>query len=128
MQDIASAQKNNEQLSVYQNQIGNPTFAPDVIVALVGLISKSASGILNVVNPGPVSRAEYIREIARLVGAEDYVNVLPVSERPSRKAMVSDNEMAMCNRLKDEFDTTLPDWRIGLRLAVKDLSDESKSV
>lgn len=124
MQDIASAKKNNEQLSVYQNQIGNPTFAPDVVVALVGLISKSASGTLNVVNPEPVSRAEYIREITHLVGAEDNLNVLPVSERPVRKALVSDNEMALCIRLTDEFDITLPDWRIGLRLAVKDLSDE----
>ena len=128
MQDIASAKNNNEQLNVYQNQFGNPTFAPDVVVALISLISKSASGTLNVVNPEPVSRAEYIREIALLVDADDYVNVLPVSERPIRKALVSDNEMALCTRLKDEFYITLPDWRIGLRLAVKGLSNESKSV
>ncbi|MDP4066019.1 hypothetical protein IMCC1933_24590 [Rhodobacteraceae bacterium IMCC1933] len=121
LSDIVSAKRSNSILNVFQNQIGNPTFGPDLVDTICELIEHDFSGLLNVANPSPVSRAEFIMEIANLINAADVINFLPLSERPQRLANVADNEMADTTLLRAILGRELPHWNIGLRHSIRSI-------
>ena len=59
---------------VVSDEIGSPTFAPDLARAIAGLLANGrASGVLHVVNAGAVSRADWAREILRQAGVDEDV-------------------------------------------------------
>lgn len=62
------------QLAVVEDEIGNPTFAPDVADAVARLIKQPAYGTYHLVNEGYCSRFEFAREILQQAGRSD-VNV-----------------------------------------------------
>jgi dTDP-4-dehydrorhamnose reductase len=64
------AQSQNE-LKIVKDEIGNPTYAPDVAEAIGKLIEYPAYGIYNFVNDGYCSRFEFAQEILRKTGATD---------------------------------------------------------
>ncbi len=55
-------------LRLVDDEIGNPTFAPDLADAIVTLVGTRASGIHHVVNGGSVSRAGWARAILNAAG------------------------------------------------------------
>jgi len=123
--DLMLAKSSNFKLNVFQNQIGNPTFGPDMVDAMFDLLKTDASGVINVVNPAPISRAKFIFEIAKLVNADKYVNFLPPEERPQRIAKVADNETADGSLIKSILGHEMPHWNIGLGQAVRALHEKN---
>ncbi len=61
------AQERNE-LRVVADEIGNPTYAPDLAKAISSLIEHSAYGVYHFVNEGHCSRFEFAHEILRQAG------------------------------------------------------------
>ncbi len=63
-------------LQVVTDEVGNPTFAPDLAAALAGLIETDAYGVYHLTNAGYTSRYGFAQEILRIAGRED----VPVQE------------------------------------------------
>jgi dTDP-4-dehydrorhamnose reductase len=53
-------------LRVVTDEVGNPTYAPDLAAAIVALIETHAYGVYHLVNEGAASRYTFAREILRL--------------------------------------------------------------
>jgi dTDP-4-dehydrorhamnose reductase len=65
-------------LRVVTDEVGNPTFAPDLAAALAQLIQTEAYGVYHLTNAGYASRHDFAREILRISGRED-VPVEPIT-------------------------------------------------
>jgi dTDP-4-dehydrorhamnose reductase len=66
------------ELRVVTDEIGNPTFAPDLAEALGRLIETEAYGVYHLTNGGHCSRYDFAREILRISGRAD-VPVEPIT-------------------------------------------------
>ncbi|HEX7611635.1 MAG TPA: sugar nucleotide-binding protein, partial [Candidatus Limnocylindrales bacterium] len=76
-------------LSLVSDEMGCPTYAPDLAGAIVALVvewnrpgGRSLGGIHHVVNSGRASRAEWAREILRLAGIDVATTDVPLSTWP----------------------------------------------
>ncbi|MGD2104490.1 MAG: dTDP-4-dehydrorhamnose reductase [Anaerolineae bacterium] len=65
-------------LQVVVDEVGNPTYAPDLAAALAQLIQTKAYGVYHLTNSGHASRYDFARTILRLSGREN-VPVEPIS-------------------------------------------------
>lgn len=66
-----------EPLQVVSDEIGSPTYAPDLAEGIVDLIAEPFDGIYHLVNAGTVSRAAWAREILRLAGIDVTIDEVP---------------------------------------------------
>lgn len=66
------------ELRVVTDEVGNPTFAPDLAEALGRLIETEAYGVYHLTNAGHCSRYDFAREILRISGRDD-VPVEPIT-------------------------------------------------
>jgi dTDP-4-dehydrorhamnose reductase len=55
-------------LRVVVDEVGNPTYAPDLAAAIGGLIKTGAYGVYHLINAGYCSRYDFAREVLRLSG------------------------------------------------------------
>jgi dTDP-4-dehydrorhamnose reductase len=73
-------------LKVVTDEVGNPTYAPDLAAGIAALIETGAYGVYHLTNTGYTSRYDYVREVLRLAGRE-HIPVEPISlddfQRPS---------------------------------------------
>jgi dTDP-4-dehydrorhamnose reductase len=65
-------------LKVVADEVGNPTYAPDLAAAIAALIQTGAYGVYHLVNAGYTSRYNYVREVLHLSGRE-HIPVEPIS-------------------------------------------------
>lgn len=76
-----------DELDVVADQVGSPTFTPDLADALVRLMEKGASGIVHVSNGGMCSWHEYAKRILELAGVTG-IRVNPITtQKLGRPAM-----------------------------------------
>jgi dTDP-4-dehydrorhamnose reductase len=61
-----------DSLSMVNDEIGNPTYCPDVAEAIGKLIQQPAYGTYHFVNSGYCSRYDFAKEILRQAGREDF--------------------------------------------------------
>ena len=68
------------------DEVGSPTYAPDLAVGLLELIERAPAGLYHLVNAGQASRLEWARAV--LAGAGRETPVRPISQadyaRPSK--------------------------------------------
>lgn len=76
---LAAAQKQLA-LSVVRDEIGNPTYVPDLATALAQLIQTERYGVYHLVNTGFCSRYEWAVEILRLANLPRPVKPITLSE------------------------------------------------
>lgn len=105
-------------VEVVADQIGSPTYAGDLVTALVRIADDPPDQpVLHVVNTGPASRYELARAVYRGVGA-DPDRVLPVTgdrhPRPAPRPAYS----ALSTRAFDAVYPPLRSWRDGLAAAL----------
>jgi dTDP-4-dehydrorhamnose reductase len=67
-----------EVLRVVADEVGNPTYAPDLAAAIAALIRTGAYGVYHLTNAGYCSRYDFAREILRISGRE-HVPVEPIT-------------------------------------------------
>jgi dTDP-4-dehydrorhamnose reductase len=75
--DIAQRQP---ALSVVRDEIGSPTYVPDLAAAIAQLITTQRYGIYHLVNAGACSRYEWAVEILRLANVPRPIKPIPLSE------------------------------------------------
>ena len=77
-----------EPLRVVADEIGSPTYAPDLARAIVGLVSQGAPpGVYHLVNGGRASRLEFAHRV--LAGCRPYATPSPRSAGPNSIVRVS---------------------------------------
>lgn len=65
-------------LKVVSDEVGNPTYASDLGVAIAQLVQTEVYGVYHLTNSGYTSRYDYVREVLRLAG-RDHIPVEPIS-------------------------------------------------
>ncbi len=75
---ILAAAERKGRLQVVADEVGNPTYAPDVAGAIAQLIQTGRYGIYHLVNQGHASRYDWAVELLRLAGRSQ-IPVTPIS-------------------------------------------------
>ena len=83
------ARAGGELLKVVSDEIGTPTYAPDLARGIVDLLQEAAesgtgalAGIHHIVNVGRASRADWAREVLRLAGVDVPTEDVPITTWP----------------------------------------------
>jgi len=70
-----------QELQVVTNQVGSPTYAPDLAEAVAQLIRHPLYGIYHLVNEGSCSRFQFVQKILEYAGKADFP-LHPIGEYP----------------------------------------------
>jgi dTDP-4-dehydrorhamnose reductase len=102
-----------DELSVVTNEVGSPTYAPDLAAAIARLIEHPLYGLYHLVNEGSCSRFEFAEQVLELAGMSGVA--LHGVEHYERLARVPANA-ALCNNLAaTQLGITLRPWQEALR-------------
>lgn len=98
-------------MSMVTDEVGSPTYAPDLADAIARLLPTEVYGIYHFTNAGVCSRYEWAREILRLAGLE-HVPVTP-SQGYVRPAPVP-KQLELANLCGAQLGITLRPWQEAL--------------
>lgn len=102
------------ELAVVDDEIGNPTYAPDIADAVRQLIGIPAYGVYHFVNEGHCSRYDFAREILRANGTE-HVAVRPIKLAEFRRDSTPPAFGALRNVIgRHDLGISLPSWQDAL--------------
>lgn len=126
--------KTRDELGVVADQVGNPTYAPDIANALLAVLTRieatgwkpEYAGIYHLAGTGDVSWhgfAEAIFEAGTAYGLKrPTVNALTTTEYPT-PAKRPANSCLDCSKLGETFDVHLPSWEQSMLSCVNRLSE-----
>lgn len=77
-----TARSEGRPLRVVADELGTPTYVPDLASAIVDLASASVAGIHHVVNAGVVSRAGWAREVLSALGIDVPIEEVTLADFP----------------------------------------------
>lgn len=83
---ILELAKGRESLNVVHDQVGSPTYTPDLAAHSLELVAAGGQGVFHLVNSGSASWCELAGEAVQIMGLRCAVNPIPSSEYP-RKAV-----------------------------------------
>lgn len=112
--------------SVVDDQVGRPTYAGDLAVAIWRLVERRASGIVHAASGGPaVTWFQFAREVFVRARAEALLSPCTTEEypTPSRRPAYS---VLSTHRLESLLSGPLPDWRDRLRRFLHELTLPSR--
>lgn len=112
-------------LSIVADQIGGPTCARDIAVALMEMAAQlrtdpSKSGTYHFAGTPDVSWADFAREIFAQAKIDCAVTDIPSTAYPTPAARPANSRLD-CAKLATVFNINRPDWRIGLADILTDL-------
>lgn len=105
--------QDHDTLMMVSDEIGSPTYAPDVATAIARLIQQPWYGTYHLVNEGFCSRLEFANEILRLVG-RDHVQLQPISLTDYRRASQVPPYTPLHNIAAAALDIRLQRWQTAL--------------
>lgn len=114
VQKIVELCKNRSDINVVHDQIGSPTYTPDLAEASVALAAKRAQGIFHVANAGQASWCELASEAVTLAGLHAIVHAIPSSDWP-QKATRPSYSVLDTSRFTQVTGMTLRPWPQALR-------------
>ena len=97
-------------LKVVTDEVGNPTYAPDLAAAIAELIQTEAYGVYHLTNAGYTSRYDYVREVLRLAGRE-HIPVEPISLDDFQRASTPPRFAPLANTAAAALGITLRPWQ-----------------
>ena len=121
---IDSILKKSEQdpeadIRVVKDQIGSPTYTPDLARVIVDLIQTEHYGIYHVTNEGFCTWAELAYEALRLAGRNN--RIIPVtSQEYVTLAIRPKNSMLSKKRLTEQGFSLLPGWKLAVRKYIEE--------
>jgi dTDP-4-dehydrorhamnose reductase len=71
-----------DELSVVADEVGSPTYAPDLAAALLELIEQAPGGLYHLVNAGQASRAAWADAVLRLAGRSTVIRPIGQADYP----------------------------------------------
>lgn len=84
VQTILNLAKDRDSLNVVHDQIGSPTYTPDLARYSLELVDAGGEGIYHMVNSGQASWCELAAEAVHLAGLSCAVRAIPSSEYPQK--------------------------------------------
>lgn len=112
----------HDSLTVVADQIGSPSYTPDLARLAVDMIETDKYGTYHAANAGICSWYEFAEEIFRLAGRN--VKVSPVSsDQYPTKAKRPNNSRMDLSKLKDNGFEELPKWQDALYRYLKELGE-----
>ncbi len=109
---IAAADKHGA-LKVVNDEIGNPTYAPDLAEAILKLIYTQAYGTYHFTNAGYCSRYDFAQEILRLSGRAD-IPIEPITLAEYQRASTVPPFAPLANTKGPDLGIELRSWQEGL--------------
>jgi dTDP-4-dehydrorhamnose reductase len=106
-----------DELSVVDDQVGSPTYTPDLADGLIRLVEAGAKGVVHVANEGACSWYDYAVRILALAG-EKGIRVTPISTeklgrpalRPAYSVLSKDRYFAITGRRLRGWEDALADY------------------
>ncbi|WP_262694544.1 dTDP-4-dehydrorhamnose reductase [Kordiimonas aquimaris] len=123
-----------ESLGVVADQIGNPTYAPDIATAVLDILQmiqslddpSSLGGIYHMTGTGSTSWhgfAVAIFDTISAIGlAKPVVNAITTADYPTPAERPANSRLD-CSKLEATFSVKLPDWKTSTAICVKRLSE-----
>ncbi len=102
--------EHKKELFVVTDEIGSPTYTPDLAEALWTLIKQECEGIINVSNDGSCSRYEWAEYILKALGYNIKVNRIKSSQY-NRPAKVPLNSTLNCQKLAAITGMRMRSWQ-----------------
>lgn len=115
--------KTKDQIDVVSDQIGSPTYTPDISILLLDMSESSKYGIYHASNEGFCSWYEFACEIFRVTNVKIKVNPISSEEYPS-KAIRPKNSRLSKRSLDQAGFRRLPDWKDALKRYLAVLMEE----
>ena len=113
--------KEKESLNVVADQIGTPTYAADLALAIVKIlpqINAQNKGVYHFTDEGVCSWYDFARKIMELSGLKCKVNPIPSSAYPT-KATRPHYSVLDKNKIKNTFGIEIPHWEESLKECLK---------
>jgi len=110
---ILNRARTTGQVRVVTDEIGNPTYAADLAVAIAQLIETEQYGIYHFTNSGYCSRWQFANEILRLAGLADVTNI-PILGKEFKRASTPPPYGVLHNLAGAAIGITLRPWQEAL--------------
>jgi len=109
-----------DELSVVSDQVGSPTYTPDLAVLLCDMVQSGKYGIYHATNEGYCSWAEFATEIMRKTGSRCKINPIPTELYPTKATRPKNSRMSKTSLDNAGF-TRLPTWQNALERYLKNI-------
>ena len=105
-------------LRVVTDEVGNPTYAPDLASAIAALVQTGAYGVYHLTNAGHCSRYDFAREILRISG-RDHVPIEPITLDDFERVSTPPRFAPLANTAAAALDIELRPWQEALEEFLK---------
>lgn len=107
---------------VVADQIGGPTPAHDVALACIEMLKAppSPSGVYHLSGHHDVSRADFAREIIRQAGLPCLIQPIATADYPTTASRPKNSRLD-CDKIRNAFGISRPDWQQGLSRVLRKL-------
>ena len=115
--------KTHDELRVVDDQVGRPTYTPDLARLLVDMVESEKYGFYHATNEGEnISWAGYAREIFRLAGLNTKVTGISTAEygAPAKRPL---NSRLDTSKLRKCGFKPLPDWKDALERYLRTVNE-----
>jgi len=97
------------ELNVVSDQIGSPTYTPDLAILLCDMALSGKYGVYHATNEGFCSWAEFAEEIMRLSGSNCKINHITTEQYPTRATRPKNSRLSKKSLDNSGF-ARLPEW------------------
>lgn len=112
--------KEKDEITVVCDQVGSPTYTPDLAKLFCEMIETDKYGIYHATNENYCSWAEFAAETMRLSGAKTKIIPIPSSEYKTAAVRPQNSRLSKASLDIAGF-SRLPDWRDALERFISDL-------
>ena len=105
--------QDRDEISVVDDQIGSPTYTPDLAALLCDVALSGKYGIYHATNEGYCSWAEFAQEIMRLSGSKCKIKPIPTEQYPTKAVRPKNSRMSKTSLDEAGF-AILPNWQDAL--------------
>ena len=103
-----------DEINVVNDQVGSPTYTPDLAGLLCGMAFSGKHGVYHATNEGYCSWAEFAQEIMSLSGSKCRINPIPTEKYPTKAIRPKNSRMSKASLDKAGF-KRLPEWQDALK-------------
>ena len=116
-----------KKLNVVNDQIGSPTYTPDLARLLADMTASEKFGIYHATNESFCSWADFVREIFKQAGLDVEVDGVPTIEYPTPARRPFNSRLSKKSLNEAGFDR-LPPWEDALKRYLVELKQKSSKV
>jgi len=124
---ILKLEKNGNELNVVSDQIGTPTYASDLGLAILNIIrsekfnkNKQDSQIYHYSNTGFCNWYDFAKEIIKILGSNCILNSIKTEDYPTTAKRPRSTVMST-DKISQEFDLKINFWKNSLKVCMKRL-------